>query len=605
MSNVAVPAARSAGGAGGRGEPPAAGKDAPADAAPAEERTGERMPPGLFPPHRTGRSTRMIGEVVVDLGFADRETVDKAVELARAQGRPTGLVLVEQDVLRHDQLARVVAERFGLDFVDLNVFDLDMGAVNLLSAEACQRYRAVPISFGEDGSLLVAMTDPTNVLAIDDITMMTGRRVRPAAASSEDLDPLLMRLAHMDESIEGLAEEQVEPEEETARVDASDDAPIIKLVYSIVSQAVQQGASDIHINPEESEVRVLFRVDGVLFPAATVKRKLATGVVSRIKIMGDLDISERRAPQDGRFGLTVDGRRVDIRVVTLPLVNGEAVVLRILDHANDIQHLNSLGMPAYALEHFRSAIHKPNGAVLVTGPTGSGKSTTLYAALGDINDGERSILTIEDPVEQNIPGIKQMQIAPKAGVTFDSGLRSMLRADPDVIMVGEIRDSETAHIAIEAALTGHLVLSTLHTRDAPSGLGRLMDMGIEPFLISSAIDCVAAQRLVRLLCENCKRPQDVSPSVLDEHGLAGAHPFEAVGCKRCGGSGYRGRIGVYEVMSVSEQIRALILERASVDAIVAVAEREGMLHLRDDGLEKVRAGLTSIAEIERMTSSML
>ncbi len=610
MSNVAVPAARSAGGAGGRGEPPAAGKDAPgqdapADAAPAEERAGKRMPPGLFPPHRSGRSTRMIGEVVVDLGFADREAVDKAVEIARAQGRPTGLVLVEDGVLRHDQLARVVAERFGLDFVDLNVFDLDMGAVNLLSAEACQRYRAVPIGFGEDDSLLVAMTDPTNVLAIDDITMMTGRRVRPAAASAEDLDPLLMRLAHMDESIEGLAEEQAEPEQETARVEASDDAPIIKLVYSIVSQAAQQGASDIHINPEEGEVRVLFRVDGVLFPAATVKRKLATGVVSRIKIMGDLDISERRAPQDGRFGLTVDGRRVDIRVVTLPLVYGEAVVLRILDHGNDIQDLNALGMSAYALEHFRSAIHRPNGAVLVTGPTGSGKSTTLYAALGDINDGERSILTIEDPVEQNIEGIKQMQIAPKAGVTFDSGLRSMLRADPDVIMVGEIRDSETAHIAIEAALTGHLVLSTLHTRDAPSGLGRLMDMGIEPFLISSAIDCVAAQRLVRLLCENCKRPQDVSSSVLDQHGLAGARPFEAVGCKRCGGSGYRGRVGVYEVMSVSEQIRALILERASVDAIVDVAESEGMLHLRDDGLEKVRAGLTSIAEIERMTSSML
>jgi type IV pilus assembly protein PilB len=443
------------------------------------------------------------------------------------------------------------------------------------------------------------------VLAIDDITMMTGRRVRPAAASSEDLDPLLMRLAHMDESIEGLAEEQVEPEEETQRVDASDDAPIIKLVYSIISQAAQQGASDIHINPEESEVRVLFRVDGVLFPAATVKRKLAPGVVSRIKIMGDLDISERRAPQDGRFGLTVDGRRVDIRVVTLPLVHGEGVVLRILDHANDIQDLDALGMSKYALETFRSAIHRPNGAVLVTGPTGSGKSTTLYAALGNINDGERSILTIEDPVEQNIPGIKQMQIAPKAGVTFDSGLRSMLRADPDVIMVGEIRDSETAHIAIEAALTGHLVLSTLHTRDAPSGLGRLMDMGIEPFLISSAIDCVVAQRLVRLLCENCKRPQNVSPSVLEEHGLAGAQPFEAVGCKRCGGSGYRGRMGVYEVMAVSEAIRALILERASVDAIVDVAEREGMLHLRDDGYEKVRAGWTTIAEIERMTSSML
>src|SRR5438128_1059900 len=632
MSKVAAPATSSAAGARKPAKPPAdvaptdaqakddaaaadaEAKDdvAKADAAPAEPAERRRSPrpegapPGLLPPRRSGRSTRMIGEVVVDLGFADRATVEGAVELARAEGRPTGLVLVEHGVLRHDQLARVVAERFGLDFVDLSVFDIDMGAINLLSAEACQRYRAVPIGFDEGGVLLVAMTDPTNVLAIDDITMMTGRRVRPAAASAEDLDPLLMRLAHMDESIEGLAEEHAEREEETERVEASEgDAPIIKLVYSIVSQAVQQGAPDIHINPEEAETRVLFRVDGVLFPAATVKRKLARGVVSRIKIMGDLDISERRVPQDGRFGLTVDGRRVDIRVVTLPLVHGEAVVLRILDHANEIQDLDALGMSSQALERFRAAIHRPNGAVLVTGPTGSGESTTLYAALGDINDGERSILTIEDPVEQKIPGIKQMPIAPKAGVTFDVGLRSMLRADPDVIMVGEIRDSETAHIAIEAALTGHLVLSTLHTRDAPSGLGRLMDMGIEPFLISSAIDCVAAQRLVRLLCKNCKRPQNVSRSVLVQHGLAGASPFEAVGCKRCGGSGYRGRLGVYEVLSVSEEIRALILERASTDAIVAVAEREGMLHLRDDGLEKVRAGLTSIAEIERMTSSLL
>jgi type IV pilus assembly protein PilB len=270
-----------------------------------------------------------------------------------------------------------------------------------------------------------------------------------------------------------------------------------------------------------------------------------------------------------------------------------------------IQGLDSLGMPALALAQFGGAIAKPNGAVLVTGPTGSGKSTTLYAALNQLNDGERSILTIEDPVEQRIAGIKQMQIAPKAGVTFDVGLRSMLRADPDVIMVGEIRDRETAHIAVEAALTGHLVLSTLHTRDAPSGLGRLIDMGIEPFLVSSAVDCIVAQRLVRLLCTHCKKRQELPDSVLAEHGLDGAEPYEPVGCSRCGGSGYRGRVGVYEVMTVSERIRALILERASVDAMVSVAVGEGMRRLRDDGLDKVRDGVTSIAEIERMTSSLL
>jgi type IV pilus assembly protein PilB len=579
----------------------------PPSAEPVEERPSEAPGSGLYPPRHSGRSTRMIGEVVVDLGFADRETVDQAVEVARAQGRPTGLVLVEQGILRHDQLARVVAERFGLDYVDLSVYDLDMGAVNLLSSEAAKRYQAIPIGFSEDDTLLLAMADPTNVLTIDDVAMMTGRRVRPVAASMEDLNLLLTRMARMDDSIEDIVEDGTEAEEEAdLQVDEADrDAPIIKLVHSIVAQAVQQGASDIHVNPEEGDTRVLFRVDGVLAPAATIKRKMAMGVVSRIKIMADLDISEKRLPQDGRFALTVDGRRVDIRVVTLPLVHGEGVVMRILDRGAVVQGLESLGMPAAELERFTSAINKPNGAVLVTGPTGSGKSTTLYAALSVLNDGERSILTIEDPVEQRIAGIKQMQIAPKAGVTFDVGLRSMLRADPDVIMVGEIRDRETAHIAVEAALTGHLVLSTLHTRDAPSGLGRLIDMGIEPFLVSSAIDCIVAQRLVRMLCTHCKRPQKIPESVLAEHGLTGAEPFEAVGCSRCGGSGYRGRVGVYEVMSVSEHIRALILERASVDVMVAVAVREGMRRLRDDGLEKVREGVTSIAEVERMTSSLL
>jgi type IV pilus assembly protein PilB len=562
---------------------------------------------GLYPPVRSGRSARMIGEVIVDLGFADRETVEQAVAAARAQGRPTGQVLVELGVLRHDQLARAVAERFGLDYIDLSVYDLDMGAVNLIRSDTAKRYQAVPVGYTDDGTLLLAMADPTNVLTIDDIAMITGRRVRVAAASVEDLNLLLARLARMDDSIEDIVDEEHETDSEPDLLaeEADRDAPIIKLVHSIVAQAVQQGASDIHINPEEGDTRVLFRVDGVLAPAATVKRRMAMGVVSRIKIMGDLNIAEKRLPQDGRFALTVDGRRVDIRVVTLPLVYGEGVVMRILDGGVRVEGLEALGMQQDELERFSSAIKKPNGAVLVTGPTGSGKSTTLYAALNVLNDGERSILTIEDPVEQRMQGVKQMQIAPKAGVTFDVGLRSMLRADPDVIMVGEIRDRETAHIAVEAALTGHLVLSTLHTRDAPSALGRLIDMGIEPFLVSSAIDCIVAQRLVRMLCKHCKRVMKVSEGVLVEHGLAGAEPYEPVGCSRCGGSGYRGRLGLYEVMSVSEPIRALILERGSVDEMVAIAVGEGMLRLRDDGLVKVREGLTSIAEIERMTSSLL
>ena len=549
----------------------------------------------------------MIGEVVVDLGFAERDTVENAVALARSQGRPTGLVLVEQGVLRHDQLARVVAERFGLDYVDLAIYDIDMGAVNLLSTDSAKRYLAVPVGFAEDGTLLLAMADPTNVLTIDDVAMMTGRRVRAVAASVEDLNLLLARLTRADDSIEDIVDDDNEAEDaQDLKVDEADrDAPIIKLVHSIVAQAVQQGASDIHVNPEEGDTRVQFRVDGVLSPAATVKRRMAMGVISRIKIMADLDISEKRVPQDGRFALTVDGRRVDIRVVTLPLVYGEGVVMRILDKGTVVQGLDSIGMQRKELDRFTKAINKPNGAVLVTGPTGSGKSTTLYAALHALNDGARSILTIEDPVEQRIAGIKQMQIAPKAGVTFEVGLRSMLRADPDVIMVGEIRDRQTAHIAIEAALTGHLVLSTLHTRDAPSALGRLIDMGIEPFLVSSAIDCIVAQRLVRALCTHCKRVMSVSEVVLEEHGLTGVTPYEPVGCSRCGGSGYRGRMGLYEVMVVSEPIRALILERASVDDMVAVAVSEGMQRLRDDGMERVREGVTSIAEVERITASML
>ncbi|HEY7960485.1 MAG TPA: ATPase, T2SS/T4P/T4SS family [Solirubrobacteraceae bacterium] len=573
-----------------------------ADLQAAPARVGEHGP--SLHPVRPGR---LIGEVVVDLGFAEREVVEEAVTVARAERKPTGQVLVERGVLRHDQLARVVAERFGLDYIDLSVQEPDMGAVSLLSTEAIKRYQAVPVAFMDDGALLLAMADPTNILSIDDIAMITNRRVRAAAASAEDVKLLATRLGRMADSIEDIAEDEHEHDSaaETLAEEADQDAPVIKLVHSIIAQAVQQGASDIHVNPEEGDMRVLFRIDGVLFPAATIRRRMALGMVSRIKIMADLDISERRVPQDGRLALTVEGRRIDIRVVTLPLVHGEGAVMRILDKGVVVQNLESLGMQADEQGRFSHAIARPHGAVLVTGPTGSGKSTTLYAAVNVLNDGARSILTIEDPVESRIAGVKQMQVSPKAGVTFETGLRSMLRADPDVIMVGEIRDRQTAHIAVEAALTGHLVLSTLHTRDAPSALGRLIDMGIEPFLVSSAIDCIVAQRLVRMLCPHCKRPANLPETVLEEYGLVGIQPYEAVGCQRCGSSGYRGRVGLYEVMQVSEQIRAQILAHASVDEITATALGQGMRRLHDDGMEKVRAGLTSIAEIERMTTSLV
>jgi type IV pilus assembly protein PilB len=549
---------------------------------------------------------RLIGDVVVDLGFATREKVEEAVELARAQRKPTGQILVEQGILRHDQLARVVAERYGLDYIDLSVYELDMGAVNLIDMEAIRRYQAVPVGFLEDGTLLLAMADPTNVLTVDDIAMLTGRRVRSASASIEDLNILIMRLSRVEQSVEEIVEEEDDQGEAELHMDDADkDAPVIKLVHSIIAEAIEQGASDIHIDPGEGDMRVLLRIDGVLSQTATLKRSMATNIISRVKIMSEMDISERRVPQDGRFAVTVGGRRVDVRVTTLPLVYGEGAYLRILDKGVTVRGLESLGMQRTEQDRFAYAIARPNGAVLVTGPTGSGKSTTLYAALGAVNDGSRSILTIEDPVESRIAGVKQMQVAPKAGMTFAGGLRAMLRADPDVIMVGEIRDRETAHIAVEAALTGHLVLSTLHTRDAPSALGRLIDMGIEPFLISSAIDCIVAQRLVRVLCPHCKQPSKAPESLLAEYGLYESEAFEPVGCSRCAVTGYRGRMGIYEVMSISEEIRALVLSRASVDEIAAAAVAQGMRRMREDGIAKVRAGQTSIAEIERMTTSMI
>jgi type IV pilus assembly protein PilB len=566
---------------------------------------GASAPRALTPSTLATQPGRLIGDVVVGLGFATREQVEDAVELARSQRKPTGQVLVEQGVLRHDQLARVVAERYGLDYIDLSVYEVDMGAVNLLDIEAIRRYQAVPVGFLEDGALLLAMADPTNVLTVDDVAMLTSRRVRAASASTEDLTLLITRLSRMEQSVEAIAEEEPEAEAELAVQEADREAPVIKLVHSLIAEAVEQGASDIHIDPGEGDMKVLLRIDGVLSQAATLKRSMAASVISRVKIMGEMDISERRVPQDGRFALNVAGRRVDVRATTLPLVHGEGAYLRILDRGATVRELESLGMQATGQERFAAAIRQPNGAVLVTGPTGSGKSTTLYAALGAINDGSRSIITIEDPVESRIAGVKQMQVAPKAGMTFAGGLRAMLRADPDVIMVGEIRDRETAHIAVEAALTGHLVLSTLHTRDAPSALGRLIDMGIEPFLISSAIDCIVAQRLVRVLCPHCKQPTRAPESLLGDYGVRVGEAFDPVGCSRCSNTGYRGRVGIYEVMSLGEQIRQLVLDHASVDEIAAVAEQQGMSRMREDGIAKVRAGQTSIAEIERLTTSVL
>jgi type IV pilus assembly protein PilB len=388
---------------------------------------------------------------------------------------------------------------------------------------------------------------------------------------------------------------------------------VIKLVHSIIAEAAERGASDIHFEPRSdekgralAELRVRMRVDGVLTDQMTVPKRMVPGVVSRIKIMSDLDISERRIPQDGRVGLTIDGRHVDVRVVTLPSVDGESVVLRILDKDNIDLDLEKLGIQEHELGRFRKAFHRAHGAVLVTGPTGSGKSTTLYAALSELNSPEKGIITIEDPVEYQLEGVTQIQINPKAGLTFANGLRSMMRADPDILMVGEIRDRDTAQIAIEGALTGHMVLSTLHTNDAPSAITRLIEMGIEPFLVASALDAVVAQRLARTLCTHCKRRTIIPASVIRDHGFNAQFDIEAYepdGCVRCGGMGYRGRTGLYEVMTMSDDIRSLTLERAAAEQIATVALQEGMRRLREDGLEKVKSGVTSMAEVARVTGS--
>jgi type IV pilus assembly protein PilB len=560
---------------------------------------------GLTPPHRKKAGSRFISDVIVEMEFLDRERVDGAVEEGKASGRSPEQVLLESGAITGDQLARAVAQRFGLDHVDLTIYKTDVSALNSITPQAARRLNAVPIGRDDAGILMVAMSDPSNVLALDDLKLMTGSEVRPVVASPDDIQGLIGRMSRFDDAV---AEAIEIGEEELAEVsdirESADDAPVIKLVNSIIAQAVEEGASDIHFEPEGREMRVRFRVDGVLRETTQIPRRMIAGVVSRVKIMADLDIAERRVPQDGRVSLTVEGHGIDTRIVTMPRVDGEGLVMRILDKSQALISLESLGMASSSNELFEDAFRRSYGAVLVTGPTGSGKSTTLYAALNEINEPHRNIITIEDPVEYQLPGVNQLQVNLKAGLTFAGGLRAMLRADPDVIMVGEIRDGETAKIAIESALTGHLVLSTLHTNDAPSALTRLTEMNIEPFLSASAIVCVVAQRLVRQLCTYCKSRTMLSVASLEAAGFNVAFDLEAyepVGCGRCGGSGYKGRTGLYEVMAISDEIRELTVERSSSEEIRKVAVSQGMRPLRADGFEKVKNGITSIAEVARVT----
>ena len=559
--------------------------------------------PGLTPPTQRTGAKRRIGDVIVMLGFAERKLVESVVDKGHSDGMPLGQSLIEADIVDSNQLAHALAERNGLDFVDLSSFEVDKGAANLIDAEKARRYQTIPIAFVGEGTLLVATADPANVLALDDITMATGYEVRRAVASPEDIEALISQMSRLGDSVHEIDEEEDTTTAEVIELrDQADEAPVVKLVHTIIADAVRRGASDIHFEPRAGDMRVRYRVDGVVFDTTTVTRNLVAGLVSRVKIMSDLDIAEKRLPQDGRIGLTVDGHYVDLRVATLPVVRGESVVMRILDKEKVVMDLDVLGMGEHDRERFERVISSTHGSVLVTGPTGSGKTTTLYAGLTEVNKPDKTIITVEDPVEYELDGVKQVQVNTRTGLTFAAGLRSMVRADPDIIMVGEVRDRETAQIAIESALTGHLVLTTLHTNDAPLAVARLMEMGIEPYLVASGVECIVAQRLGRRLCD-CKVPTKLTKEALNKNGFEIARGFtasEPSGCVRCGHTGYKGRIGIYELMLVTEQIRRMILERASADEIREAARSEGMRTLREDGIEKVRRGVTSVAEVLRV-----
>jgi type IV pilus assembly protein PilB len=552
---------------------------------------------------------KQLGDILLEGGLVTHDQLTAAYDEHQRNGRSLGRVLVEQGVLSEGQLVAALATQIGLRFVDLSDFSVDGSAVSRVPDSVCRRYTALPVGY-EDGKLLVAMADPANVFAIDDIRSITGMDVKPAVATRADvlaainryhrndgeLDDLTMSISGDDDALDDLSNvgEVVE------------DAPIVKFVNLLITQAIQDRASDIHIEPTERDLRVRFRIDGVLHEVMRSPRNIQSGVISRLKIMAEINIAERRIPQDGRLSVNSNGKKVDLRVATLPTVWGEKVVMRILDNSTAMLNLSDLGFSQANYDRYALSFNKPYGMLLVTGPTGSGKSTTLYATLNIVSTPDKNVITVEDPVEYRLAGINQVQTNAKAGLTFASALRSILRSDPDIVLIGEIRDHETAQIAIEAALTGHLVLSTLHTNDAPSAVSRLVEMGIEPFLVGSALDCVLAQRLARRLCSKCKEPYTPTPEALIQarYPWRDGEPlptlYRPVGCSACSKTGYKGRLALHEVMTVTEQIERLAVEHASAEAIAKVAREQGMAMLRDDGLAKVAEGVTSLEEIFRV-----
>lgn len=546
-----------------------------------------------------------LGKLLLTEGVIDAQTLDAALEEQRSAGGKLGEILVHSFGVADETIVETLADQKGLEHVSLGSLAIDREAVSLLPVRFARSERVVPVGF-DDGSLVLVMADPLDIETMDAVRMMTGYRVKPVVASARDIAHAIERHMASADAVRQVVDEH-EEEAAVAEVTAAateDDVPVVRLVNQFIREAVLEAASDVHIEPEERYVRIRYRVDGVLRDVMRLPKNTHAGLVSRVKVMSDMDIAERRLPQDGRTTVIVDGRPVDLRIAALPGEHGESITIRILHESLAFRALEDLGMREATLAGLLKLLSKPYGAVLAAGPTGAGKTTTLYAALTRINEPTRKIVTIEDPVEYRLEGATQIAIRPKIGLSFAMGLRTILRADPDVVMIGEMRDPETAEIGIRAALTGHLVLSSIHTNDAPSALTRLVDMGVAPYITSSALLGVIAQRLARRLCEKCRRPVNLSGEDLTRAGFGdmtdSIDAFDAVGCERCSQTGYRGRIGLYELMSMSEELRRLYLAEAPSDQLRAMAVEQGMPTLREDALVKLRSGQTSLSEIVRV-----
>ncbi|RIL09068.1 MAG: type II secretion system protein GspE [Proteobacteria bacterium] len=559
-----------------------------------------------------------IGELLVRTGLVTSEQLNRANESARTNGSFIGAELIKAGVIAEDDLLHTISQQYSIPIVELERYEFDENLLQLVPHNLAAKHGILPL-VQKDRTLTLAMVDPTNIVALNDIKFITGMDVQVVLASESSLkahqEKLYENSVSYDNIINDLEDEDVElveAQEEISIADlerSTEDAPVVKLVNAILTDAIKKGASDIHIEPYEKAFRVRFRIDGVLYEIMKPPPKLRNAIVSRVKIMADLDIAERRLPQDGRIKLKLGtGREMDYRVNVLPTLFGEKVVLRLLDKSSLQLDMTKLGFEVDQLKHFNESISKPHGMVLVTGPTGSGKTTTLYSALTELNKTTTNISTAEDPAEYNLQGINQVQMHDDIGLNFAAALRAFLRQDPDVIMVGEVRDYETAEIAIKASLTGHLVLSTLHTNDAPSSINRLLNMGVEPFLVASSINLIVAQRLARKVCNDCAETMNVNPEILVNIGIPAAEAMhikvrQGRGCTKCAGTGYKGRIALYEVMPMHEEIREFVLNGASSAEIKRQAIKLGMMTLRQSGLMKLKEGVTSIEEVLRVTAA--